>query len=110
MTQRMMMSERKETLHELQAARHAVELACTEAGIKVTDIDLAEVHDCFTINQMLCVEAMGLSEAGRAGHDFIGGKYDVDSSCPINLSGGLNLKVIRLVPPGHQCMHCVTNN
>ncbi len=91
-TQRMMMSQRKETLHELQAAKHAVQQACTEAGVKVTDMDLAEVHDCFTINQMLCAEAMGLSEQGRAGYDFIDGKYDVDSDCPINLSGGLKSK------------------
>ncbi len=91
-TQRMMMSQRKETLHELQAAKHAVQQACTEAGVKVTDMDLAEVHDCFTINQMLCAEAMGLSEQGRAGYDFIDGKYDVGSDCPINLSGGLKSK------------------
>ena len=35
---------------------------------------------------------MGLSEQGRAGYDFIDGKYDVDSDCPINLSGGLKSK------------------
>ncbi|RKZ49816.1 MAG: propanoyl-CoA acyltransferase [Gammaproteobacteria bacterium] len=91
-TQRMMMSERKESLHELQAAKHAVQLACSEAGVQVSDMDLAEVHDCFTINQMLCVEAMGLSEPGRSGYEFMEGKYDVDGDCPINLSGGLKSK------------------
>lgn len=91
-TQRMMMSERQGTLHELQGAKHAVKLACDEAGVAVTDMNLAEVHDCFTINQMLCVEAMGLSEAGRAGYDFIEGKYSPESDCPINLSGGLKSK------------------
>ena len=91
-TQRMMMSERKETLHELQAAKHAVKLACGEAGIKIADLDLAEVHDCFTINQILCTEAIGLSEAGRGGYDFMEGKYSPEGDCPINLSGGLKSK------------------
>jgi acetyl-CoA C-acetyltransferase len=50
------------------------------------------VHDCFTINQMLCTEAMGLSEPGRAGYDFMEGKYSPDADCPINLSGGLKSK------------------
>lgn len=91
-TQRMMLSERKETLHHLQATKHAVQQACSEAGVQAGDMDLAEVHDCFTINQILCVEAMGLSEPGRAGYDFMEGKYNPEGDCPINLSGGLKSK------------------
>ncbi len=91
-TQRMMLSERRETLHELQAAKYAVQQACSEAGVQASDMDLAEVHDCFTINQMLCVEAMGLSEPGQAGYDFMEGKYNPEGDCPINLSGGLKSK------------------
>ncbi len=91
-TQRMMLSERKGTLHELAAAKYAVQQACDEAGIQITDLNFAEVHDCFTINQMLCAEAMGLSESGRAGYDFIEGKYSPEGDCAINLSGGLKSK------------------
>lgn len=91
-TDRMMLKERIGRLHELRGARHAVDLALKEAGATVDDLDLAEVHDCFTINQLLCVEAIGLSESGRAGYDFMSGKYDPDSDCPINLSGGLKSK------------------
>lgn len=91
-TDRMMLKERVGRLHELQATRHAVELALKEAGATVDDLDLAEVHDCFTINQILCAEAIGLSEPGRAGYDFMSGKYDPDGDCPINLSGGLKSK------------------
>ncbi|WP_036860842.1 thiolase C-terminal domain-containing protein [Porticoccus hydrocarbonoclasticus] len=91
-TDRMMLKERIGRLHELRATRHAVDLALKEAGATVDDLDLAEVHDCFTINQLLCVEAIGLSESGRAGYDFMSGKYDPDSDCPINLSGGLKSK------------------
>lgn len=91
-TERMMLKERIGTLHELRGTKFAVEQACSEAGIQINDLDLAEVHDCFTINQILCVEAMGLSKPGQAGYDFIAGKYNTDSNCPINLSGGLKSK------------------
>ena len=91
-TDRMMLNGRKGRLHELQATRRAVELACTEAGIGVADLDFAEVHDCFTINELLCAEAIGLSEPGRAGFDLMEGKFDPEGDCPINLSGGLKAK------------------
>ena len=56
-------------------------------------MDLAEVHDCFTINQMLCAEAMGLSEAGprRLMILLVENMMSI-VSCPINLSGGLKSK------------------
>lgn len=91
-TERMMLSGRQGSLHELRGAKHAVQQACAEAGVQAADLDFAEVHDCFTINEMLCVEAMGLSRSGRAGYDFMEGKYNPDSACPINLSGGLKAK------------------
>lgn len=91
-TDRMALSQRKGRLHELKATRHAVELALEEAGATVDDLDLAEVHDCFTINQILCAEAIGLSEPGRAGYDFMQEEYHPGGRCPINLSGGLKSK------------------
>ena len=91
-TDRMMLNGRKGRLHELQATRHAVKLACEEAGIGITDLDFAEVHDCFTVNELLCAEAIGLSKPGRAGFDLMEGKFNPDGDCPINLSGGLKAK------------------
>lgn len=79
-------------MHELIAGKVAVQRSFTEAGIAIGDVDFAEVHDCFSINQLLTTEALGLSEAGWAGWDFIGGKYGPDGDCPINLSGGLKAK------------------
>lgn len=83
---------RRENMHELIAAKRAVDQAYTEAGITEKDLDLAEVHDCFTINQLLSTEALGLSEDGRAGHDYRDGRFGRDDSCPVNLSGGLKAK------------------
>ncbi|MGC4113520.1 MAG: beta-ketoacyl synthase N-terminal-like domain-containing protein [Myxococcales bacterium] len=78
--------------HELVAGKDAVRKAFAEAGIAVDDVDFAEVHDCFTINQILCTEALGLSSDGRGGHDYLAGRFGPDDRCPVNLSGGLKAK------------------
>jgi len=78
--------------HALEATRDACDKAFKEAGISLAQVDLAEVHDCFTINQLLCTEALGLSEPGRAGHDYLAGRFTREDRCPVNLSGGLKAK------------------
>lgn len=70
----------------------AFEMAFAEAGLSLDDIDFAEVHDCFTIAELLTYEAMGLAPRGMGskaleeGHVYRGGKL------PVNLSGGLKAK------------------
>ncbi|MDR2697292.1 MAG: hypothetical protein LBB40_02320, partial [Holophagales bacterium] len=58
-------------MYELMAGKEAARMAFQEAGISASDIDIAEVHDCFTINQLLTTEALGLSADGRAGFDYM---------------------------------------
>jgi acetyl-CoA C-acetyltransferase len=71
----------------------AVAKSFAEAGIGIGDVDLAEVHDCFTINQLLSTEALGLSADGRAGYDYLDGRFGRDDpQCSVNLSGGLKAK------------------
>jgi acetyl-CoA C-acetyltransferase len=90
--ERMALSVRP-NMHELIAGKEAVRRAFTEAGIAISDVDVAEVHDCFTINQLLCTEALGLSADGRAGHDYMEGRFGrEDPACSVNLSGGLKAK------------------
>jgi acetyl-CoA C-acetyltransferase len=60
--------------------------------VSIGDVDFAEVHDCFSINQILSTEALGLSADGQGGWDYIAGKYTPEDDCPINLSGGLKSK------------------
>jgi acetyl-CoA C-acetyltransferase len=79
-------------MHELIAGKVAVKRSFDEAGITIGDVDFAEVHDCFTINQLLSTEALGLSRDGQAGKDYLDGKYGPDDACPVNLSGGLKAK------------------
>lgn len=79
-------------MHELIAGKVAVNRSFNEAGINIGDVDFAEVHDCFTINQLLCTEALGLSRDGQAGWDYSEGRFQPDDNCPVNLSGGLKAK------------------
>jgi acetyl-CoA C-acetyltransferase len=79
-------------LHELMAGKVAVQRSFAEAGLTIADIQFAEVHDCFSINQLLTTEALGLSADGRAGFDYIEGRFTPDDACPVNLSGGLKAK------------------
>ncbi|NTV73676.1 MAG: propanoyl-CoA acyltransferase [Holophaga sp.] len=79
-------------MYDLMAGKDAAAKAYKEAGIVPSDIDLAEVHDCFTINQILSTEALGFSGDGRAGYDYLDGRFTRDDTIAINLSGGLKSK------------------
>jgi acetyl-CoA C-acetyltransferase len=79
-------------MYELMAGKEAVKQSFKEAGVTINDVDFAEVHDCFTINQITSTEALGLAKDGQAGYDYINGKFKADDKCPVNLSGGLKAK------------------
>lgn len=69
------------------ASRRAYE----EAGISdpKADIDMTEVHDCFSITELVIMEDLGLSNEGRAPTDILDGRYDRDGAIPCQLDGGL---------------------
>lgn len=77
---------------QLAGAARAFELAYEEAGITVNDLDLAEVHDCFTIAELMIYEAMGLVSVGQGQRAIAEGLVMADGSLPVNLSGGLKAK------------------
>jgi acetyl-CoA C-acetyltransferase len=62
------------------------------AGIEVNDLDFAEVHDCFTIAELMIYEAMGLAPQGKGARVVEEGTAEKDGALPINLSGGLKAK------------------
>lgn len=70
----------------------AISAAYAEAGITVDDLDFAEVHDCFTIAELLIYEAMGLAVRGRGGDAIEDGTVTAQGRLPVNLSGGLKAK------------------
>ena len=66
--------------------------AYKEAGITLDDVDFAEVHDCFTIAELLVYEAMGLTKLGQGDRAILDGTVYSDGILPVNLSGGLKAK------------------
>jgi len=59
------------------------------SGTTPDQMDIAEVHDCFTVTELLMAEALGFAEAGKAKDLMRGGAFDIDGSIPINTGGGL---------------------
>lgn len=74
------------------AAREAAEAAYADAAIDTHDIDVAEVHDCFTIAEVLAIEALGLYDVGHGIGAARRGETTIDGELPVNLSGGLKAK------------------
>jgi acetyl-CoA C-acetyltransferase len=66
--------------------------ALGDAGVTLDDIDFAEVHDCFTIAELLTYEAMGLTPKGQGARALEEGTVYRDGALPVNLSGGLKAK------------------
>jgi acetyl-CoA C-acetyltransferase len=71
--------------------RIAAERAYREAGITnpAAQIDLMEVHDCFSITELVLMEDLGFSAPGRAVHDVLDGRYDRGGEVPCQTDGGL---------------------
>ena len=74
------------------AAREAGEEAYADAGVDAGDVDFAEVHDCFTIAEVLAIEALDLEPVGEGISAARDGRTTADGETPINLSGGLKAK------------------
>jgi acetyl-CoA C-acetyltransferase len=74
------------------AAERAAEMAYDDAGIGPDDVDVAEVHDCFTIAEVLAIEALGFYEQGEGIKAATNGETAIDGDLPVNLSGGLKAK------------------
>ena len=79
----------RDLLTGLTVAIEAGKQAYTMAGITPKDIDVAEVHDCFTIAELMAYENLGFAEPGE-GRDLIGSKETYkEGSIPVNVDGGL---------------------
>ncbi|WP_254764240.1 thiolase C-terminal domain-containing protein [Natrinema marinum] len=82
----------REHLARSPAAREAGAEAYADAGVDASDVDLAEVHDCFTIAEVLALEALDLEPIGEGISAARDGRTTADGETPINLSGGLKAK------------------
>ncbi|KAJ6085887.1 sterol carrier protein [Penicillium sp. IBT 16267x] len=69
--------------------RHAARTAIAEAGVNVKDIKVCELHDCFSANEMIVIDALELSEPGKAHGMVRRGDITYGGKMVINPSGGL---------------------
>ncbi|KAK3722771.1 hypothetical protein LTR37_002343 [Vermiconidia calcicola] len=70
-------------------SRYAAKTALAEANVDVKDVKVCELHDCFSANEMIVIDALGLSEPGKA-HEFVrNGDITYGGKMVINPSGGL---------------------
>lgn len=83
--------QRKDML-SLDAVKIAGERAYKMAGLKPSDINFAEVHDCFTIAELCIMEELGFCERGKAYQLVDKGETALEGRIPINPSGGLKSK------------------
>ena len=69
--------------------KFAANAAMTEAGVSVNDIKVVELHDCFSANEMIVIDALGLSDHGKAHEMVRNGDITYGGRMVINPSGGL---------------------
>jgi acetyl-CoA C-acetyltransferase len=82
----------RNSLYKLEAVEKAAQRALKMAGKSIKDVDFAEVHDCFTIAEIMVMEAIGVVEPGQGGPAAMKGMTALDGEFPINPSGGLKSK------------------
>jgi acetyl-CoA C-acetyltransferase len=76
----------------LEATRKAAEMAYRRAGIEPRQVEVAEVHDCFTIAEIMAYEDLGWVEKGKGGIFIAEGQSELGGKVSVNLSGGLKAK------------------
>jgi acetyl-CoA C-acetyltransferase len=82
----------REDISFLKSTAVAGQNALKMAGKKISDINFAEFHDCFTIAEIMVLEALGVVPHGKGGPATQDGLTAIDGKFPVNASGGLKSK------------------
>ncbi len=82
----------RSSITTFSATRHAAAKAYAMAQCTPSEIDLAEVHDCFTIAELIALEDLGFVRPGHSGPWAASGATALTGSLPVNTSGGLKAK------------------
>ena len=82
----------RKDITRISAAEVAAHEAYQQAGLKPEDIDAAEVHDCFTIAEIIACEGLGFAKFGEGGKIVESGETEIGGRIPVNASGGLKSK------------------
>lgn len=84
--------QERESLTSFAATRRAAKEAFDRAGFARTQVDIAEVHDCFTIAELLALEDLGFASPGGAAAMTVAGETRRTGRLPVNPDGGLKAK------------------
>jgi acetyl-CoA C-acetyltransferase len=84
--------DEKDDITTLRAVQTSSEKAYKMAGVQPSDIQFAELHDCFTIAEILALEDLGFVKKGEGGPYSLAGCTCLNGARPINTSGGLKSK------------------
>jgi len=82
----------RDDITALKAVQVSAEAAYKMAGVKPSDIHLAEIHDCFSIAEICVIEELGFVKKGHGGPFTEQGHTALDGKIPVNTSGGLKSK------------------
>jgi acetyl-CoA C-acetyltransferase/acetyl-CoA acyltransferase len=82
----------KKDLSRVMATERAAKAAYQQAGKSPSDVDVVELHDCFTIAEIVATEGLGLFEPGTGGIAAERGWTSLGGKVPVNTSGGLKAK------------------
>jgi acetyl-CoA C-acetyltransferase len=82
----------KDDITTFRAVRQAAEKAYKMAGVTAADIQFAELHDCFTIAEIIATEDLGFVKKGEGGPYALEGRTCLKGERPVNASGGLKSK------------------
>ena len=77
------------SLTEWPGLKHTAREALRQARVEVGDLDLAELHDCFTISEIVEYESIGLCDPGEGGRWAADGASELGGALPVNTRGGL---------------------
>ena len=86
------LTSQEDSLPVIKAREVSVKQAYAMAGRKPEDIDICELHDCFTIAGIIAAESLGFFDYGTAGEAWQKGEADIGGKVAINPSGGLKAK------------------
>ena len=82
----------KRDLSRVPATERAAAAAYRQAGLRPSDVDVVELHDCFTIAEIVATEGLGLFEPGSGARAAEKGETSLGGKIPVNPSGGLKAK------------------
>ena len=82
----------RDDITRLEAAGRAAKQALAMAELSPGDLDLVEVHDCFTVAELVAYHELGLCDIREAGRRLAAGEFDLGGRLPVNTSGGLKAK------------------